>query len=118
MLQLTSDQANLPQWQRLALLKGIEEHIPRPRGDVERPLSLQGQPTSLVQVTQTSDPEVRERAEQIADRLVWPGKAGYEPQESMLATEAYKQRFEEGRQCYPMARGRKAWPPPPFPHRL
>lgn len=100
MLELVGDQADLSQWQRLALLDGIETLLPDVRGDIKQPLELREEPAALARVVQASDSTVRRRAQQLADRLVWPGKPGYTPTETTLITAAAKQRFKEGKQHY------------------
>lgn len=103
MIELVGDQADLPAWQRLALLDGIEALFPAPRGEFEPPLKLAQKPPALDQAVQASAPEVREKARRVADRLAWPGKPGYTPPETTLLTEAAKQRFRKGKKDYQQA---------------
>lgn len=79
--------------------------MPEPRQGVERPLKLKERPAALAQVTQASDSQisdstVQQKARQIAERLVWPGKPGYEEREAALLSAESKARFEAGRQVY------------------
>jgi mono/diheme cytochrome c family protein/glucose/arabinose dehydrogenase len=98
MVQLIGDEAGLPRWQRLALLDGIEERLPDGK---TRPLRLREKPTTLAEVLQASDPKVQKKARNVADRLVWPGKEGYEKSyEATLLTAEEKQRFARGEQVY------------------
>ena len=84
-----------PQWQRLALLEGVEALLPPARG-VVLPLELPRQPTVLARLVEANDDAVRRKAEQLIERLTWPGKPGSESRVERLTPEA-RQRYEQGR---------------------
>ena len=100
LLHLIGDQAGLSQWQRLALLDGIEELVPEAPEGPERPLKLPEEPAALAQATQALDSAVRKRAREVAGRLTWPGKPGYKVKETTLVTAEQKQWFRDGEQHY------------------
>ncbi len=88
----------LPQWQRLALLDGVENRFPS-GGGVILPLELPRRPTTLDAVLQTADAEIRDKMRKMAERLSWPGKPGSETWFERLTPEA-KERYEAGQEMY------------------
>jgi len=100
LVRLIGDRAGLAQWQRLALLDGIETLIPEAEGSFKPPLKLSEKPAALARAVQASDSTVRRRAKDVAGRVVWPGKPGYEPVETTLVTAEEKKRFRRGEQQY------------------
>ncbi len=100
MLDLIADAAGRPQWQRLAVLDGIERMLPEPRGDILRPLRLSSELSALEDLSRSSDRLIQKQAARLADRIVWPGKPGYEKPDEPLLTAEEKQRIEHGEIVY------------------
>jgi mono/diheme cytochrome c family protein/glucose/arabinose dehydrogenase len=100
MFQLVGEETDLSRWQRMAVLEGVAEVVPESDAERFRPLRLEARPAGLSAATQVADPKVREKARQIADRIVWPGKEGYEPPEEHRLTPAHKELFERGEVLY------------------
>jgi mono/diheme cytochrome c family protein len=77
-----------PRWQRVALLTGIRA------SGVRR---IAGLPSELEAASKSSDPEIRQGAEELLTRFVWPGKfaAGSAP-----LSDAEKELVAKGRAAY------------------
>lgn len=90
--------ADTEPWQQLALLEGIEDRVPSGRG-IRLPLELTREPAALAQLLEADDAAVREAARELEDRLVWPGKPGYEDRQAQMSPELQAQ-FERGREIY------------------
>ncbi|HKS38562.1 MAG TPA: cytochrome c, partial [Verrucomicrobiae bacterium] len=62
---------------------------------------LNAEPPALVFLGKAGSKEVQERASQVADLLVWPGKPGVEPEKVVKPlTSEQQKRFEQGKELY------------------
>ena len=77
-----------PRWQRTALLNGIRA------SGVRR---IAGLPSELETASKAPDPEIREGAQELLNRFVWPNKFGAGP---APLTAAEQQLFDKGRTAF------------------
>jgi glucose/arabinose dehydrogenase/mono/diheme cytochrome c family protein len=103
--QLLDFAANASQeWQKIALLEGIEKLIP-PRGKSKtvahaKPIRFGAEPAALAQLAKSNNSEVKKKLAALDEVLVWPGKAGYHEEAVTPLTEQEKARFEAGKTQY------------------
>ena len=89
---------DIPKWQRLAILGGIEDRFPPSRG-VVLPLELPARPSSLDRVLRADEEEVRTKAQELAGRLTWPGKPGTRNRFEQLAPKV-QEHYRKGEEIY------------------
>ncbi len=100
MLAMITDEADRPQWQRMAVLEGLDEEVPNARPELHRYLRLEGELAHLSRLTESSDPKISQKAADLADNIVWPGLPGYEAEAQYVLSAAEKERFQQGRKVY------------------
>jgi mono/diheme cytochrome c family protein/glucose/arabinose dehydrogenase len=94
---------NLRQWQKLALLDGIERFAPEIDEDDPDPeqTELSRKPEGLLAAAQSPDSLIRRRANRLTQRFYWPGKpAKTVEREVEPLSDAEKERFARGRSYY------------------
>ena len=103
LLELVVQRPESEQWQRLALLDGINNTIPPGAKGKTKPklVRLNAEPAALATLQKSNTPGLRERAERIAALLTWAGKPGAEPEVAVKPlTPEEQKRFDQGKDLF------------------
>jgi mono/diheme cytochrome c family protein len=103
LLELVVQRPESEQWQRLALLDGINNTTPAGTKGKTKPklVRLNAEPAALAALQKSNTRGLRERAEKIAALLTWPGKPGAEPEVAVKPLTAEEQkRFDQGKELF------------------
>lgn len=91
-------------WQKNVLLEGIESLIPA-KGKTKtvqkpKPIRFGSEPSGLVKLAASSEPEIKNRVAAMQDLLVWPGKPGYHEVAVKPLSAQEQARYEAGKAQY------------------